>query len=145
MLGSCPVPGASRKAFFCDFIPEWLAEGCAVLGCGGGGATYAAFLMARDAIRKGQRIRVVSADYLLKGDTPSTDKEHEDWVMPCGFMGSPSVSSERIPSGQEIPTACISSMRFLGVSKGHIVAVISCATFTSLCVLRPLMLTTVNQ
>ncbi|KAL5520937.1 hypothetical protein ACEPAF_2940 [Sanghuangporus sanghuang] len=104
---------------------EWLSEGCAVLGCGGGGATYAAFLMAREAIRRGRRIRVVSADYLLDKDAPSSNDKREDWVMPCGFMGSPSVSSERIPSGQEIPTACISSMRFFGISKQQIAAVIS--------------------
>ncbi|KAL5478599.1 hypothetical protein ACEPAI_2783 [Sanghuangporus weigelae] len=104
---------------------EWLSEGCAVLGCGGGGATYAAFLMVREAIRRGRRIRVVSADYLLDKDAPSSNNRRDDWVMPCGFMGSPSVSSERIPSGQEIPTACISSMRFLGISMQQIVAVIS--------------------
>ncbi|THH04846.1 hypothetical protein EW145_g5222 [Phellinidium pouzarii] len=92
---------------------EWLAEGCAVLGCGGGGATYAAFLMARQALRSGRRIRVVSADYLLE----CTDADSQAWIMPCGFMGSPSVSSERIPSGQEIPAACTGLMRFLGIKQ----------------------------
>ncbi|KAH8112959.1 DUF917-domain-containing protein [Phellopilus nigrolimitatus] len=100
---------------------QWLAEGCAVLGCGGGGATYAAFLMARQALRSGRTIRVVSIDSLLE----CKDAHPDSWVMPCGFMGSPSVSSERIPSGQEIPTACIQSMRFLGIKKDQVAAVIS--------------------
>ncbi|KAL5514548.1 hypothetical protein ACEPAG_1864 [Sanghuangporus baumii] len=121
----CPGVSSDGVWTLSETDVEWLAEGCAVLGCGGGGATYAAFLMAREAIRRGRRIRVVSADYLLKEDGPSSSDKHDDWVMPCGFMGSPSVSSERIPSGQEIPTACISSMRFLGISKQQIVAVIS--------------------
>ena len=92
------------------------------MGCGGGGATYAAFLIARAAIRAGRTIRVVSADYLLSGDLAQPDA----WIAPCGFMGSPSVSSERIPSGEEIPTACISLRRFLGLKDSDIAALISC-------------------
>lgn len=89
---------------------EWIAEGCAILGCGGGGATYSAFLMGRQAIRDGHKIKVVDIDYLQKDS-------RDAWVLPCGFMGSPSVSSERIPSGAEIPTAGRNLVKFLGIEK----------------------------
>lgn len=111
---------------FLTFHVEWLADGCAVMGCGGGGATYAAFLMARAAVRAGRRIRVVGIDYLLSGESARPDA----WIAPCGFMGSPSVSSERIPSGEEIPTACVSLRRFLGLEDGDIAALISYVDFT---------------
>ena len=71
--------------------------------------------MARQAVRSGHTIRVVSADYLY-------DKDPESWIVPCGFMGSPSVSSERIPSGQEIPTACRSLMKYLGVKAAALIS-----------------------
>ena len=70
--------------------------------------------MARQSVRQGRKIRVISADAVNDPDA---------WILPCGFMGSPSVSSERIPSGEEIPTACNSLMKFLGVDK--IAAIIS--------------------
>lgn len=113
---------------FLTFHVEWLADGCAVMGCGGGGATYAAFLMARTAGRAGRRIRVVGVDYLLSGESARPDA----WIAPCGFMGSPSVSSERIPSGEEIPTACVSLRRFLGLEDEDIAALISYVTLTLL-------------
>ena len=86
---------------------EWIAEGCAVLGCGGGGATYPAFLVAREALRAGKKIRVV--DYTYFEGRPLA------WLQPCGFMGSPSVSSERIPSGNEVPQACSNLHKYLRV------------------------------
>lgn len=98
---------------------EWIADGCALLGCGGGGATYPAFLMARESVRKGHKIRVVSAEYF---------KDQDVWVLPCGFMGSPSVSTERIPSGQEIPSACTNLTRYLGVES--MAAIISFVFFS---------------
>ena len=79
-----------------------------MLGTGGGGSPYPPFLMARQAIRDGRKLRVVSASSIADANA---------WVLPCGFMGSPSVSSERIPSGEEIPTAVTSLKRFLGVSE----------------------------
>lgn len=37
---------------------EWIADGCGVLGTGGGGSTYPPFLMARQLLRDGKKIRV---------------------------------------------------------------------------------------
>lgn len=98
----------------------WIAEGCAVLGCGGGGATYPAFLVAREALRNGKEIRVVDHTYFK--DRPLA------WLQPCGFMGSPSVSSERIPSGNEVPQACSNLHKYLRVES--FAALISYVTST---------------
>ena len=99
-----------------NFCVAWIAEGCAVLGCGGGGATYPAFLVAREALREGKKIRVVDHTYF--------QNQPLAWLQPCGFMGSPSVSSERIPSGNEVLEACTKLQKYLGVS--DIAAIISC-------------------
>ena len=98
---------------------EWIAEGCAGLGCGGGGATYPAFLVAREALRAGKKIRVV--DYTYFEGRPLA------WLQPCGFMGSPSVSSERIPSGNEVLEASANLQKYLGVD--DIAAIISCVIY----------------
>ncbi|KZS88588.1 hydantoinase/oxoprolinase [Sistotremastrum niveocremeum HHB9708] len=86
----------------------WISEGCAILGCGGGGAPYPAFLMVRQLLREGHRVRLVDESYF---------ENDEDVVVPVGFMGSPSVSSERIPSGVEIPTASRLLLKYAGVEK----------------------------
>ncbi|KZT38595.1 putative Hydantoinase/oxoprolinase [Sistotremastrum suecicum HHB10207 ss-3] len=86
----------------------WISEGCAILGCGGGGAPYPAFLMVRQLLREGHRVRIVDESFF---------ENDEDVVVPVGFMGSPSVSSERIPSGVEIPTASRLLLKYAGVEK----------------------------
>ena len=85
------------------------------MGCGGGGSPYASFLHGREILRQGGQIRIVDHSYFMGKD---------GWVQPCGFMGSPSVSSERIPSGQEVPTALSSLSQYLGAA--GFVACISC-------------------
>ncbi|KAI8986894.1 DUF917-domain-containing protein [Trametes punicea] len=84
---------------------EWIAEGCGVLGTGGGGSPYPPYLMARQALRDGKDIIVVDPDY-----TPKTDV-----FIRCSFMGSPSVSSERLQGGQEIPSSARALMQYLGI------------------------------
>lgn len=74
---------------------EWICEGSGVLGVGGGGSTYYPGLMAREVIRQGGRIRVIS---------PSSIPD-DKWVFRGGFMGSPSVSCERLQAGPELETA----------------------------------------
>ncbi|EMD31880.1 hypothetical protein CERSUDRAFT_109067 [Gelatoporia subvermispora B] len=83
---------------------EWIAEGCGVLGTGGGGSTYPPFLMARQLLRNGQDIIVVDPE-----DVP------EDAVfLRSSFMGSPSVSAERLQGGDEIPASARALMRYMG-------------------------------
>ncbi|KAI0682250.1 hydantoinase/oxoprolinase [Earliella scabrosa] len=84
---------------------EWIAEGCGVLGTGGGGSPYPPFLMARQALRDGKDIYVLDPD-----DVPD-----EDVFVRCGFMGSPSVSSERLQGGEEIPTAARALLKYLDI------------------------------
>lgn len=47
-------------------LSEWdilcLSVGCAILGCGGGGNTYSATVMALRAVRQGKKIRIVKPD-----------------------------------------------------------------------------------
>ncbi|EJD43032.1 DUF917-domain-containing protein [Auricularia subglabra TFB-10046 SS5] len=87
---------------------EFLADGCAVLGCGGGGSPYPAFLQAREVLRAGGSMRVVDETYFKDEAAP---------LLPCGFMGSPSVSCERLPSGNEITSAAAELFKFMGMSK----------------------------
>ncbi|KAI0360591.1 DUF917-domain-containing protein [Trametes cingulata] len=85
---------------------EWIAEGCGVLGTGGGGSPYPPFLMARQALRDGKQIIVVDPDFV-----PETDV-----FIRCSFMGSPSVSSERLQGGDEIPSSARVLMKYLGIN-----------------------------
>ncbi|KAI0372037.1 DUF917-domain-containing protein [Pilatotrama ljubarskyi] len=85
---------------------EWIAEGCGVLGTGGGGSPYPPFLMARQALRDGKEIIVVDPDYVAETDV----------FIRCSFMGSPSVSSERLQGGDEIPSSARALMKYLGIS-----------------------------
>ena len=39
-------------------LSEWIAEGCGILGCGGGGSPYSPFLVARQMLREGKKIIV---------------------------------------------------------------------------------------
>ncbi|OCH93351.1 DUF917-domain-containing protein [Obba rivulosa] len=85
---------------------EWIAEGCGVLGTGGGGSTYPPFLMARQLLRDGREIIVIDPQ-----DVP------EDAVfLRSSFMGSPSVSAERLQGGDEIPASARALMRYMGFS-----------------------------
>ncbi|KZV82172.1 DUF917-domain-containing protein [Exidia glandulosa HHB12029] len=87
---------------------EFFADGCAILGCGGGGTPYPAFLQARELLRNGGRIRIVDDSYF--------GNREDVRILPCGFMGSPSVSSERLPSGTEITSAAKKLLEFMGLS-----------------------------
>lgn len=69
-----------------------IAEGCAILGCGGGGDTYASHLSVDGDLARGGRVEVVAASALA-----------DDGFIPAvAVMGSPSTFSERLPSGREI-------------------------------------------
>ncbi|KKA17496.1 hypothetical protein T310_8566 [Rasamsonia emersonii CBS 393.64] len=43
---------------------EWLADGCYVLGCAGGGSPFSEYLRLRDQIRAGYKMRVIDASSL---------------------------------------------------------------------------------
>jgi DUF917 family protein len=68
-----------------------LARGCAVLGAGGGGDTYLSLLQALQATEDYGPARLVDVDE-LPGDA---------LIMPCGGIGAPTVSIEKIENGDE--------------------------------------------
>jgi uncharacterized protein len=68
-----------------------LARGCAVLGAGGGGDPYLALLQALQATEDFGPVPLVDLDE-LPGDS---------LIMPCGGIGAPTVSIEKIENGDE--------------------------------------------
>jgi uncharacterized protein len=71
-------------------LPD-IARGCSVLGAGGGGEAYTATLMATQAIADHGPVRLVSYDELSQ----------DAIVMACGFLGAPTVTIEKLSSGEE--------------------------------------------
>jgi DUF917 family protein len=71
-------------------LPD-LARGCALLGAGGGGDPAVGLLMAEHAVEEHGPVEVVGLDDLPAGAR----------VMPCGFVGSPAISDERLWGGDE--------------------------------------------
>ncbi|KAL2849707.1 hypothetical protein BJX68DRAFT_255403 [Aspergillus pseudodeflectus] len=70
---------------------DLIAEGCKVLGCGGGGDPYQEYLKVSAIIReKPGSVKVVSPDYL-------PDEATVGWT---GCMGSPEVSMERLENDE---------------------------------------------
>ncbi len=69
-----------------------LARGCAVLGTGGGGEVTTAALVARQAIETYGPVRLVTLDEL----------PDDGILMPVGGIGAPSVTAEKIGSGDEV-------------------------------------------
>jgi DUF917 family protein len=70
-----------------------LAAGCAVLGTGGGGHTYEAELMTLQAIGDHGPVDLVSLAALPPAGV----------VLPLGHIGAPTVSLEKLDSGEEAP------------------------------------------
>jgi len=68
-----------------------MARGCSVLGAGGGGDTYTSLLAARHAIERFGPVRLVDLDAL----------PDEALIMPCGGIGAPVVSIEKLGTGEE--------------------------------------------
>src|SRR6266487_6780213 len=68
-----------------------LARGCAVLGAGGGGDTYVALLQALQATEDYGPVPLVDLDEL----------PHDSLIMPCGGIGAPTVSIEKLVNGNE--------------------------------------------
>ena len=68
-----------------------LARGCAVLGAGGGGDPYLGLLQALQAAEDFGPVPLVDLDE-LPGD---------GLIMPCGGIGAPTVSVEKIENGDE--------------------------------------------
>ncbi|KKY24432.1 putative n-methylhydantoinase a acetone beta subunit [Phaeomoniella chlamydospora] len=70
---------------------EFLATGCSVLACGGGGPGYMCYMAARAAIKAGKRLPVVDIETLPE----------DEYILGSVSYGAPTVTLERIPSGTE--------------------------------------------
>src|SRR5215471_20624598 len=68
-----------------------MARGCSVLGAGGGGDTYTSLLAARHAIERFGPVGLVDLD----------DLPDDALIMPCGGIGAPTVSIEKLENGDE--------------------------------------------
>ncbi|PVH77600.1 DUF917-domain-containing protein [Cadophora sp. DSE1049] len=86
---------------------EFIACGTGILGTGGGGPSYLAYLVALDALRRGGKdsMRVVPPDLL----------NDDDIVCFGSWYGAPSVSGERTSAGTEIPAAIDALNKVLGI------------------------------
>ncbi|KAL1387424.1 hypothetical protein HDK64DRAFT_330579 [Phyllosticta capitalensis] len=74
---------------------EFLATGCSVLACGGGGPGYMCYLAARAALKAGHRLPVVDINTL----------PDDGAVLGSVSYGAPIVTLERLPSGTEAADA----------------------------------------
>ncbi|KAK7424518.1 hypothetical protein QQX98_000483 [Neonectria punicea] len=86
---------------------EFLATGCSVVACGGGGPGYNCYLAARAALREGKQMRVVDIS-TLPDDT---------LVFGTSTYGAPAVVSERLPSGTEAIDAISGVLPYFSVKK----------------------------
>src|SRR5918994_1788021 len=68
-----------------------LARGCAILGAGGGGDTQVGLLAALQAVEDHGAVPLVDLE----------DLPVDGLIMPCGGVGAPTVSIEKIESGDE--------------------------------------------
>lgn len=73
-----------------DILPA-LARGCSVLGAGGGGDVYTGMLASRQAIETHGPVEAIDLD----------DLPPDGLVMPCGYIGAPTVSIEKLGSSHE--------------------------------------------
>ena len=71
---------------------EEIALGATVLGTGGGGDPTLGKLMAQQAVAKHGPVQLLPLD-----EVPD-----DDWIIPTGMMGAPTVLVEKIPSGTEV-------------------------------------------
>ncbi|KZT70497.1 hydantoinase [Daedalea quercina L-15889] len=101
-----PTIRPNRSWVLSELDLEWIAEGCGVMGTGGGGSTYPPYLMARQKMRDGKEIIVVDPD----------DIPEDAWFLRVMFMGSPSVSSERLQGGTELPSAIKALTTYMGLN-----------------------------
>ena len=92
-------------------LPRY-AQGCAVLGSGGGGDVYAMVLGALQAIEEHGPVEVVDLD----------DLPDDALIMPCGGVGAPTVSLEKVGGATEGVSLRAAAEAALGVPVAAIMA-----------------------
>jgi hypothetical protein len=99
----------SREWILSELDVEWIATGCYILGCGGGGAPYCQSLAIREMLRQGAKIRVIDLE----------DMEEGGKLIWGGGIGSPEVSQERLVS-DDYNQAVSGLLAFMNVSFDHV-------------------------
>jgi DUF917 family protein len=105
------VPNVSRKSgewFVSEVDLAFMAEGCAVLGTGGGGSSYTAYLNSVDVLRSAKEGRMRIVD-------PGAIKS-ESKVAVIGMVGAPSVSSERLLGTDDLLQASLALAKYMNIS-----------------------------
>jgi DUF917 family protein len=78
-----------RRLSFPDIVD--LASGCAFLGSGGGGDIHPTLIEIEAATAAGGMAQLIDVDSLAD----------DAFVAPCGWIGAPTISAEKLPSGRE--------------------------------------------
>ncbi|KAK8847715.1 hypothetical protein IAR55_005574 [Kwoniella newhampshirensis] len=102
ILSYIPHVTNEREWILSEVDAEWIAIGCYILGCGGGGSPYSKFLAIRELLRAGATIKIIDISEL----------QDDDLVIWGGGMGSPEVSQERLVN-EEYNEAVQELMSFL--------------------------------
>ncbi|TFK65188.1 DUF917-domain-containing protein [Pluteus cervinus] len=85
----------------------FIMEGCGVLGTGGGGSPYPIYLICRQILRNGGKLSIVDYESL----------DENAFVSRGGYMGSPSVTSERIKGGSPLRLVGMELAKYCGVNE----------------------------
>ncbi|RSL47207.1 hypothetical protein CEP54_013521 [Fusarium duplospermum] len=94
---------------------DLIAEGCAILGCGGGGDVYASHLSVKKFFASGGSVDIISPKGL----------PDEGFIPAVAVMGSPSTFSERLPSGEELKNSVNAVLKSQGLDLDDLTAVMS--------------------
>ena len=86
-----PAPQFARGRLLTAVDLAVLASGATFLGSGGGGDPYAARLAVEAALAAGGTIELVGIEAFAD----------DAFLAPCGWIGAPTVSAEKLPSGRE--------------------------------------------
>lgn len=89
---------------------DYIAIGAAILGAGGGGDPYIGKLMAKQAIKKHGKVKLLSVNEI----------DDNGLFIPSAMMGAPAVMVEKLPNGNEPEMAFRSLEKYLG-KKAHAV------------------------
>ncbi|KAI2627014.1 hydantoinase [Hypomontagnella submonticulosa] len=90
---------------------RFLAIGCYILGCGGGGSPYAPYLHTRQLLLEGDTLRITRIE----------DLKDDDIMPPVASVGTPAVSIER-PGGNGLLHAMQAMEKEMNVKFDHILA-----------------------
>ncbi|KAH7141962.1 hypothetical protein EDB81DRAFT_899419 [Dactylonectria macrodidyma] len=94
---------------------DFIADGCAILGCGGGGDVYASHLSAKKLLSTGGVVEIISPE----------DLPDDGFIPAVAVMGSPSTFSERMPSGEELKNSVNAVIRSQNRTLDDLTAVMS--------------------